>query len=114
MVVWLQVRPVSPAGPKNTNMQGPGGRWGRACQYPFVRPAAGEWDHFWHAYRVEPYKEVVRQVFQYHHNTANSPLRWLTTDMIDLPDYGGGVSYSLFEKNVAIAQWIRQTWNEIV
>jgi hypothetical protein len=27
-----------------------------------------------------------------------------------MPDYGGGVKYSLFEQNVAIAQWFRDTW----
>lgn len=112
MVVWLQVRPVSPNGPKNNAMAGPGGRWGRACQYPFIRPAPGEWDHFWHAYRVEPCKHVVRKMFEYHHRTSSSPLRWLTTDMIDMPDYGGGVGYSLFDQNVAIAEWVRNTWTE--
>ncbi|WBU64309.1 xylose isomerase [Paracoccus aerodenitrificans] len=114
MIVWLQVRPVSPNGPKNTGMMGPGGRWGRACQYPFTRPGPGEWDHFWHAYRVEPCKEVVRKVFRHHRDTPDSPLRWMTTDMIDMPDYGGGVGYSLFDQNVAIAEWIRDTWQQIV
>lgn len=112
MIVWLQVRPVAPNGPKNNMMVGPSGRWGRACQYPFKKPEAGEWDHFWHAYKVEPCKEVVRKVFQHHHRTATSPLRWMTTDMIDMPDYGGGVRYSLFEQNVAIAEWMRSTWQK--
>lgn len=113
MVVWLQVRPVSPNGPKNTMMMGPGGRWGRACQYPFVRPAPGEWNHPWHAYRVEPCKHVVREMFKHHQKVSSSPLRWLTTDMIDMPDYGGGVGYSLFDQNVAIAEWLRKTWREM-
>jgi len=33
--------------------------------------------------------------------------------MIDMPDYGGGVKYSLFEQNVAIAEWFRSTWESI-
>lgn len=113
MVVWLQMRPVAPNGPKNVAMLGPGGRWGRACQYPFQRPGPGEWDHFWHAYKVEPSKFVARKVLQYHHDTPGSPLRWLTADMIDMPDYGGGVGYSLLDQNVAIAAWLRATWAEI-
>lgn len=113
MTVWLQVRPVAPNGPKNTSMMGTGGRWGRACQYPFVRPGKGEWEHDWHAYRVEPCKEIVRKVLRHHHATSQSPLRWMTTDMIDMPDYGGGVGYSLFDQNVAIAEWLRNTWSEI-
>jgi hypothetical protein len=33
--------------------------------------------------------------------------------MIDMPDYAGGVNYSLFEQNAAIATWFRKTWKEI-
>jgi hypothetical protein len=113
MIVWLQTRPVYPNGPKNNSMTGPDGGPGRACQYPFVRPGKGEWDHFWHAYKVEPSKYIARNILQYHHDTDESPLRWLTTDMIDMPDYGGGVGYSLFDQNVAIAEWLRSVWQEI-
>ena len=112
MIVWLQVRPVSPSGPKNTSMLGDGGRWGRACQYPFFRPPPGQWDHPWYAHRVEPCKHVVRKLFDYHHTSSNSPLQWITTDMIDMPDYGGGVGYSLFDQNVASADWLRSAWRE--
>lgn len=30
-----------------------------------------------------------------------------------MPDYGGGVGYSLFDQNVAIAEWLRNTWEEV-
>ncbi|MEO7403548.1 MAG: xylose isomerase, partial [Burkholderiales bacterium] len=89
------------------------GHWGRACQYPFKKPRPGEWVHSWNAYRVEPTKEVVRRVLRRHRDTPGSPLKWITTDMIDMADYGGGVGYSLIEQNIAIAQWIRKTWAEI-
>ena len=113
MIVWLQVRPVSPNGPKNRHQLNSNGCWGRACQYPFIRPAPGEWNEFWHAYRVEPCKFVVRNVLRHHFNSPASPLKWMTTDMIDMPDYGGGVQYSLFDQNVAIAEWIRAEWARI-
>ncbi|MBL8378366.1 MAG: xylose isomerase [Burkholderiales bacterium] len=114
MIPWLQVRPVSPAGPKNRWALTADGHWGRACQYPFVKPRPGEWHSSWHAWRVEPCKEVVRRVFRRHlTHAATSPLRYLTTDMIDMPDYGDGARYSLFEQNVAIAQWLRKTYAEI-
>ena len=113
MVVWFQVRPVSPNGPKNRWMMNDSGGWGRACQYPFVRPKPGEWHSPWHAYRVEPCKEVVRRMLRHHRDTPDSPMRWITTDMIDLPDYGGNAGYSLFDQNVAIAQWLRATWEAI-
>ncbi len=113
MTVWLQMRPVSPNGPKNFGEINSSGGWGRACQYPFVKPKPGEWFHPWHAYRVEPSKEVVRRVLRHHRDHPSSPLRWISADMIDLVDYGGGVKYSLFDQNVAIAAWIRETWQEI-
>ncbi len=110
MIVWLQVRPVSPNGPKNQGQLREGGGWGRACQYPFVKPRP-EWFYPWHAYRVEPCKEVVRRVLRHHLSHRDvSPLGWITTDMIDMADYGGGVKYSIFDQNVAIAQWLRDTW----
>jgi hypothetical protein len=113
MTVWLQMRPVSPNGPKNRGETKEGGTWGRACQYPFEKPGTGQWFYPWNAYRVEPSKEIVRRVLRRHRDHADSPLRWITTDMIDMADYGGGVKYSLLEQNVAIAQWLRKTWDEI-
>ena len=110
MTAWLQVRPVSPDGPKNRWAVTSTGSWGRACQYPFVKPAPGQWHSTWNAWRVEPCKEVVRRVLDRHFSTAGSPLRYITTDMIDMPDYGDGAKYSLFEQNVAIAQWLRDTY----
>ena len=119
MVHWLQVRPVSPNGPKNrwaikNNNSYDGGAYGRPCQYPFVKPKAGEWHSQWHAYRVEPCKEVVRKAFRHHITTPDSPLRYITTDMIDMADYGENARYSLFEQNVAIASWLRSTWDDMV
>jgi len=108
--VWLQMRPVSPNGPKNLGEMKEGGTWGRACQYPFTKPPPGEWFHAWHAYRVEPSKDIVRRVLRHHRDHADSRLRWITTDMLDMADYGGGVKYSLWDQNVAMATWIRDTW----
>lgn len=113
MTVWLQIRPVSPNGPKNVWAIKDGGHWGRACQYPFLKPKHGEWHSPWHAWRVEPSKDVVRRVLRYHRDHPKSPLRWITTDMIDMPDYGAGAKYSLIEQNAAIAQWFRSTWENI-
>ena len=119
MIHWLQVRPVSPNGPKNRwaikdNNSYDGGAWGRPCQYPFVKPASGQWHSPWHAYRVEPCKEVVRKILRHHISTPTSPLKYITTDMIDMADYGENAKYSLFDQNVAIAEWIRSTWDELV
>jgi len=113
MTLWHQVRPVSPRGPKNVLARHPDGRFGRACQYPFVRPKPGEFHDEWHAYRLEPSKEVVRKVLRFHRDNPQSRLRYLTTEYIDLPDYGEGARYSLFEQSVALARWIRALWEAL-
>lgn len=109
MTLWHAVRPVAPNGPRNLWARHPDGQLGRACQYPFLRPRPGEWHSDWFAYKLEPSKEVVRKVLQAHLQNENSRLRYITTEIIDLPDYGDGARYSLFEHSVALAQWIRET-----
>ena len=89
------------------------GQPGRGIQYPIVPPKEGEWHSPWHAYMVEPSKQAIRLALRYHLRHPDSPLRYITTDMIDMPDYGGGARYSLFEQNVAIAEWFRRTAAEI-
>lgn len=109
MTLWHAVRPVAPGGPRNLWASHPDGRMGRACQYPFMRPRPGEWHSEWFAYKLEPTKEVVRKVLAAHLDNPDSRLRYVTTEIIDLPDYGDGARYSLFEHSVALAHWIRDT-----
>lgn len=113
MTLWHSVRPVAPNGPKNIWSHHPDGTPGRACQYPFTRPRPGEFHSPWFAYKVEPCKEVVRKLLRYHHDHADSRLRYVTTEIIDLVDYGENAKYSLFEQSVSLVQWIRQTWNDL-
>jgi hypothetical protein len=40
-------------------------------------------------------------------------MRYVTTEMINLPDYGTNAKYSLIEQNIACAKWIRATWEEL-
>lgn len=113
ILLWASMRPVAPNGPKNLWAQHPDGRPGRACQYPFVKPKPGEWHSPWYAYKLEPSKEVTRKVLRDIRDNPNSRIRYLTTEIIDLPDYGDGARYSLFEHNAAMARWIRATWAEM-
>jgi len=53
-------------------------------------------------------------MLRHHLLNPSSPLRYITTDMIDMADYGENAKYSLFDQNVAIATWIRRTWDEMV
>lgn len=128
IVRWLQVRSVSPNGPKNTwSVQQPGVPvagmptlpedaepvTGRGIQYPFTEPAPGEWHSPWQEARLESTKEVVRKVLRYHKADPQKRLSYITTEMINLPDYGHNAKYSLIGQNAAIAQFVRDTWAEI-
>jgi len=113
ILLWASMRPVAPNGPKNLWAKHPDGRPGRACQYPFVKPKPGEWHSPWHAYKLEPSKELTRKALRDIRDNPGSRIRYITTEIIDLPDYGDGAKYSLFEQNAAMARWIRRTWDEL-
>jgi hypothetical protein len=34
----------------------------------------------------------------------------ISTEYIPWPDYGGGAKYSVFEQNIACAEWLRRAW----
>lgn len=114
MVWWQQNRPAVPNGPPNIWSQDEQGRPGRGVQYPFLRPRPGEWYDEWHAYLLEPTKEVVRKTLRHHLTTPDSPLELMTVDYINLPDYGLGVGYNTFESSVAVGKFIRTTYDQIV
>ena len=119
--IWLErnyvrhahARAAVPANPLNTWAKHPNGSYGRGIQYPFIRPRDGEWHSPWDERRLEPWKEVVRQILRYHATHADSCLGQITTEFIPYADYGGGARYSIFENNVACARWIRETWSAI-
>ncbi|MBB6357255.1 hypothetical protein ACFFTN_06600 [Aminobacter aganoensis] len=113
MTLWHAVRPVAPNGPKNLWAKDEQGNAGRACQYPFMRPRPGEFHSEWFAYKLEPFKEVVKKVLRHHRDTPDSRLRYITTEIIDLIDYGQNARYSLFEQSVAIGGWIRDLWQTL-
>src|SRR5712664_518633 len=74
---------------------------------------AGQWHSAWHAYKLEPTKEVVRRALQHHKNDPTKKLKFITTEMINLPDYAHNAKFSLIGQNSAIAQFVRDTWAEI-
>jgi hypothetical protein len=113
IVAWAQFRPVAPNGPANVWAKDDDGNFGRGIQYPFVKPKPGEWHSSWHAWKLEPSKRFLSNVLQYHLTNNDSPLRFITTEMIDLLDYGQNAKYSLFDQNVACARWIRDRWAQL-
>lgn len=113
---WVRhahARATIPANPVNVWARHPDGSLGRGIQYPFVRPAPGEWHSDWHEEKLEPWKEVVRQLLRHHATHPDSRLGQISTEFIPPPDYGGGAKYSIFAQNIACARWIRETWNVI-
>ncbi len=113
IVRWAQLRAAGPNQPLNLWHRNEDGSPGRGIQYPMLRPGPGEWHSPWHAYLLEPSKEAIRKVLACHHAQPHSPLRYLTTEFINLPDYGLGAGYDLLEQNVAAARFMRQAWDEI-
>ena len=113
IVKWTQLRTVAPNQPKNLWHKTETGEFARGIQYPMLKPQAGEWHSDWHAHLLEPSKEAIRKALRYHIQNPQSPLQYITTEMINLPDYGLGAKYNLFDQNVAAARFIRQAWREI-
>lgn len=123
IVRWTQLRTVAPNQPMNLWAPHPlgvpagdtlqYGHYARGILYPATRPAPGEWHSPWHAWMLEPSKEAIRRVLRHHVRTPGSRLRYLTTEMINLPDYALGARFDLFEQNVACARFIRRAWDEV-
>jgi hypothetical protein len=59
---------------------------------------------------LEPMKEVVRKVLRYHRDDPRKRLSFITTEMINLPDYADSARFSLIQQNAAIASFVRATW----
>lgn len=110
LVAHAHARPAVPANPRNIWGRHPDGKVGRGIQYPFRRPAPGEWHSPWEEDRLEPWKEVMRQLLRHHASDAASPLQMISTEIIANPDYGAGARYSLFDDSIALATWLRAEW----
>ncbi|WP_449434614.1 hypothetical protein [Pseudomonas putida] len=114
IVKWTQLRVVAPNQAKNLWHRTETGAFARGIQYPIKRPLQGEWHSEWNAFMTEPSKEAIRKVLRYHISHPDSPLEYITTEMINLPDYGAGAKYDLFQQNVEAAKFIRRAWQETV
>ncbi|KAE8760114.1 xylose isomerase [Paraburkholderia madseniana] len=105
-------RSVIPNNPRNSSMRRPDGRPGRGIQYPFVRPAADQWDGSWDEAALLPWKNAVRHLLNARAQGGFFTPRHISCEFIPFADYGGGTGYSIFENNVACAAWLRNTWLE--
>lgn len=115
LVRHAHARCAVPANPVNSRATHPDGSFGRGIQYPFVRPGPGEYvNDDWEPERMEPWKQGIRDLFSYHATHEMSPLRQISCEYIPAVDYGAGHGYSIFEQNVACAQWLRAEWARAV
>ncbi|MGE0312235.1 MAG: xylose isomerase [Lautropia sp.] len=103
-------RAAVPNNPLNTRATHPDGSPGRGIQYPFVKPAPGEYVAEWDESLLEPWKRVIRELFAHHAARETSPLTQISCEHIPAIDYGAGHGYSIFENNVACARWMRTEW----
>ena len=108
----MHARSTIPNNPKNINAKHPDGSIGRGIQYPFLEPLPEEYHEKWDEKLLEPWKEVVRSIINYHYTNKSSPLGQITTEFIPFTDYGTGAKYSIFNNNVKCAKWIREIINE--
>ena len=110
LVAHAHARPAVPANPRNVWGRHPDGQIGRGIQYPFRRPAPGQWHSTWNGALLEPWKEVMRQLLAHRARDSQSPLQMISTEIIPFPDYGAGAKYSLFDDSVALVSWLRAEW----
>jgi hypothetical protein len=109
-VAHAHARAAIPANPINMRAKHPDGSYGRGIQYPFVKPAQGQYDSEWDETRLEPWKRVIRELFAHHATDEASPLAMVSCEFIPNIDYGAGYGYSIFENNIACAHWLRAEW----
>lgn len=113
LVNLAHARSAVPGGPGNVWAKDEDGRPGRALQYPFIEPKPGEWHSPWQADRLEPFKEMMRQLLWHHASDPASPLRMISLDFNPGRDFGAGARYSIVAQNIALARWLRETWTEM-
>ena len=106
-------RTAIPNNPRNTLATDENGVPGRGIQYPFKPPAQDEYHAPWDVQKLEPWKEVVRQLMRHHAADPNGHLGQISTKFIPNVDYGEGCKYSLFEQGVACTEWMRSEWDKI-
>lgn len=113
---WVRhchARAAVPNNPKNIRGRHPDGSVGRGIQYPFKKPAPGEYHADWNEALLEPWKEGIRIVMRHHARDPKGKLGQISTEFIPGPDYGEGCKYSLFEQGIACVEWMRAEWNAI-
>ena len=110
-LVWhCHARSTAPCNPVNVSAKHPDGRYGRGIQYPFKPTLSDQWHYPWRAEDLEPWKAVMRNLMRWRTKHLESRWHTITCEFIPAIDYGAGAKYSIFEQNIACAEWLRKEW----
>ena len=55
----------------------------------------------------------MRKALRYHLTHQQSRLQFVSTEMINMFDYGENAGYNHFEQNLACGKWIKATWEQM-
>jgi hypothetical protein len=113
-VVHAHARSVATGIACNAAMHGPGGRPGRAIQYPFVEPAPDSFHRLWREEELAPWKTAVRDLLGWMRAQPDKAPGQISCEFIPFPDYGGGGRYDIWHNNIACARWLREQWNQLL
>ena len=112
-VVHAHTRSVATSVPYNKAMQRAPGLPGRAVQYPFIQPPPGTFHSAWRAEELEPWKQAVRDLLAWMQAHPDRAPQRISCEFIPFPDYGGGGRYSIWDNNIACANWLREEWSQL-
>ena len=113
-VVHAHTRSVAIGVPHNPRAKRTWDLPGRAIQYPFIEPGAGQFHSDWNAQRLQEWKTAVRAMLVHMHRQPDQAPQHISCEFIPFADYGGGARYSIWDNNLACAQWLREEWAAIV
>ena len=83
---------------------------GRAIQYPFIAPGAGNFHGDWNADHLHDWKSAVRALLRHMQQQPERAPQRISCEFIPFADYGGGSRYSIWDNNLACAAWLREEW----
>lgn len=109
-VVHAHTRSVATGLPHNPRAKRTRDLQGRAIQYPLIAPAAGQFDSDWNEARLLEWKTAVRELLLHMQQHPDRAPQRISCEFIPFADYGGGARYSIWDNNLACAQWLRQAW----
>lgn len=113
-VAHAHARSVQVAGQPNPWMARGDGRPGRGVQYPLAQPPEGGYHQHWEEAALRPWKLAVQHMLAFKARNPACPLAQVSCEFIPFADYGGGARYSIFDQNLACAQWLREAWQAAI